>query len=167
MIVKDNSSNRRKVDRLLGPALKLSWKKLRIVGSPGIYLKSFVSKEDIDEAVEMDTKFNMEKRPNGILLRSNKGVLIPVLADEMMHINVEKGEETIRPLLFSPFALLLKLNVPLRYAHYFRLRGDFYSIEDTQVEIKTKHYSFQFAACGFLYEDFISFLSPVLLSPSK
>jgi hypothetical protein len=148
------------ITKLIGKPAEISLRNLKPIGSTGFYLKSFESIKTLSNPLKINSKCNFEKRKNGILLRSNfsnKLIAIPFPKEDIVKITLTRGKENIKPFVLSPLWILLKLNVPIIYARYFRLTLQEYSIEQMKLYLKTNEYEMSFIANGYLFERQLSF----------
>ena len=146
--------------KLIGKPEKIDFRKPKVVGSTGFYLKSFKAKSPEFENLKLDSKCNFEKRIGGILLRanySNKLTAIPIAKQSIIGITITRGEETIDPFFLSPMWILLKLGVSKLFARYFRFRLYEYSIDQMELNLKTTEYEMDFIANGYLFERQLNF----------
>lgn len=154
--------NESKINKLVGKPISVDLKNPKAIGSPGLILKSFVNHSDTNESMKIDSKCNIERRPNGLILYSNysnKRTAVPVPNDELKTIRIVRGKERIAPFPLSPMWILLKLGVSILKARYFRVyRLNEYSIEEMTLELTTSKYEFQFIANGYLFERQMQFL---------
>jgi len=161
MILTGKNINERVINQQVGKPIVFKLQKLRVKGSSGLFLKSFLNKKDNAQTLPIDSKCNIEKRKNGIVVYSNylnkiNAILIP--ETEIIEIVITRGKEVIDPFIFSPMWLLLKLKVSILYARYFRYRLHEYSIQQMELEIKTTKYEIKFVANGYLFETQQKFL---------
>ncbi|TMM56083.1 hypothetical protein FEE95_15735 [Maribacter algarum] len=155
MILSEPDINYQKIDKLLGEPIRFNWRNPKTVGSPGLYLKSFIIKTEGFESIKIDSKCNFEKRTEGLIVHtnySNKRSLILVTAREINEIIITKGKEKITPIPFYLMWILLKLGVSIRTARHFDLRGRQYSIQPMKLKIETSSYTIECIANGYLFE---------------
>ncbi|WP_203296752.1 hypothetical protein [Luteirhabdus pelagi] len=146
---------------MIGDPIVVDLKKLKPIGGPGLFLKSFENKVNNSESIEIDSKCNIEKRPDGILIhasKSNRQTLIPIPTDNVLEIEIIRGKEQIDPFFLSPMWILLKMGVSVLYARYFRLRMHEYHIDQMELKLTTTDYEFDFNANGYLFERQLKFL---------
>ena len=98
---------------------------------------------------------NFEKFSNGLLLRVNQNqnlshFVIPY--NDIKKIELIKGEERCSPRLISIMRILLKFGVKLRYARYFSLSLNEYSIDRMKLRIKTSNGQIELDSNGYNYE---------------
>lgn len=144
----------------IGKPTEIDFRKPKIIGSTGFYLKSFKAKNPQSENLKLDSKCNFEKRPGGILLRanySNKLTAIPIPKKNIIGITITRGKEKLDPFFLSPMWILLKIGVSKLYARYFRLRLYEYSIDQMELNLKTTDYEMDFIANGYLFERQLNF----------
>ncbi|TAI46954.1 hypothetical protein [Flagellimonas allohymeniacidonis] len=161
MILTEENIDDRKIEQLVGESIKLNWRKPEAKGGPGLFLKSFINKSGGFESIPIDSKCNLEKRINGLLLHtnfSNKIALIPIPKDDILEIKITRGKEEINPTPFYPMWILMKLGVSVLKARYFGLRMNQYSIGPMELNITARNYEMDFVANGFLFERQLDFL---------
>ena len=155
MIIKEKDISRVKIHQYLGDAHTVSIKNFKVVGRPGLYLRSFVAKKDPLVGLAENAKSNFEHREKGLLLHtnySNTRTLVALPKSEIRSIQLLRGKEDISPFIFSPMGILLKLGVSVLYARYFRLYSSEYNIEPMELKLETSAYLMTFSASGFLFE---------------
>ncbi|MCT8341281.1 hypothetical protein MG296_14560 [Flavobacteriaceae bacterium TK19130] len=161
MILTGKQIDKRKINRLIGNPIVVDLKKPKPIGGPGLFIKSFENKTNSSESIEIDSKCNIEKRPDGILIhtsKSNRQTLIPIPTDDVLEIKIIRGKEQIDPFFLSPMWILLKMGVSVLYARYFRLRLYEYHIDQMELKLTTTDYEFDFIANGYLFERQLEFL---------
>lgn len=144
----------------IGKPVKINFRKPKVTGSTGFFLKSFKSKNTNAENLKLDSKCNFEKWTSGILLRanySNKLTTIPIPEEDIIRITLKRGKENINPFFLSPMWILLKLGVSKLYSRYFRIRLHEYSIDQMEMKLVTSEYEMDFIANGYLFEGQLSF----------
>lgn len=138
----------------------LRFKKPRIIGSPGLYLKNFKNTSENQTSYSIDSKCNFEKTASALILHSNKlnkhSTLCLKFVD-LIELELIKGKEYIRPFPLSVMWWLLKCGISIRYARYFKSKIDHYVIENMELSVKTTAYQFQFEANGYLFDEFIEY----------
>ena len=147
--------------KLIGKPEKFNFRKPKAIGSAGFYLKSFKSKNSEAEILKLNSKCNFEKRTGGILLRanySNSLSAIPFQKEKIIEITITKGKESVNPVSLSPMWILLKLGVSKLYARYFKIFISEYSIDQMELNLKTKEYEMKFIANGYLFERQLQFI---------
>ena len=148
------------IAKQIGKPEKIDFRKPKVIGSTGFYLKSFHAKHPDAEHLKLNSRCNFEKRPDGILLRANYSnalTAIPIPKETIIEITLKRGEETIDPMFPSPMWILLKLGVSVVYARYLRLWLAEYSIDQMEVHLKTTAYDMHFIANGYLFERQLKF----------
>lgn len=161
MIYKGKDISSRAINKLLGNPIKFSISKPKITGSPGFYLKEFRPVNNSSDQLKIDSKCNFEKRPRGLLLRTNYSNILSLIAlplNDITSITLTKGIEVVEPRKYYPFWLLLKLGVPLNIARYFA-NGYEYHIDQLELVIATHEYDFKFIASGYLFEHHLKFFT--------
>lgn len=162
MILTGKNIDNRKIETLIGKPITINFKNPKAIGGPGLYLKSFLCKTENDEIIATNSKCNIEKRTNGILVHTNflnRQSLIPIQKKEILEMEIIRGNEKVDPFFLSPMWILLKLGLSIRYARYFRLRAHEYSIENMKLNLDTKYYNFKFIASGYLFESQLNFIN--------
>ncbi len=66
MFLTENNIDAQKINRLIGAPIDVNIHNLRRIGSPGLFLKSFINKKNTTETIKINSKCNFEKRPAGI-----------------------------------------------------------------------------------------------------
>ena len=161
MIYQGNDISSRAINKLLGKPITFNIFKPEVTGSPGLYLKEFTSVHNSNDQLKIDSKCNFEKRPKGLLLRTNYSNILSVIA---MHVNsistitLTKGIEVVEPRKYSPLWILLELGIPLNIARYVA-NGHEYSIEQLELVITSQEYEFKFIASGYLFERHLNFFT--------
>ncbi len=162
MILSDNQIDNRIINRMIGESVSFDYNKPKRIGSPSLYLKSFINKVNNNEVIEPYSRCNLEMRAKGILLLSNysnKQALLPIPENEILEIKIFKGKEKIDPFLLSPMWILLKLGFSIKHARHFKIRLHEYSIEEMKLYIKSEKFDINFIANGYLFERHLSFLN--------
>ncbi|EAZ81446.1 hypothetical protein [Algoriphagus machipongonensis] len=160
MIFTDKHIDQRKIDRLLGKPISVDFKRPVAIGSPGLFLKSFIDKTGKTDSIAANSKCNFEKRENGLLLHSNinnQRTLIPIHKAEIVKVELIRGTENIEPIPLFPMWILLKMGVSVLYARYFRIYVSEYSIDEMKLKIKTTDHDMDFIANGYLFEKQLDF----------
>lgn len=160
MILTEKHIDNRIINRLIGKPFLVDIKKLKAIGGEGLFLKSFVNKTDKTDSIKVDSKCNFEKRTDGLLLHtniSNKRTLVPIPKQDILEVEIIRGNEEIDPFVLSPMWILLKLGVSILYARYFRLRLHEYCIDQMELTIKTINYEMEFIANGYSFERQLDF----------
>jgi hypothetical protein len=132
----------------------------KIIGSPGLYLKSFVNNSGVEIDLPVDCKCNFELNADGLILHFNFFNQLSTLyvdSDSIIEIRIIQDREEVNLRYLSVMRLLLKLAVPLRYARYFKSRLNEYSIDNMQLEFISHKYEFMFQASGYLFEEHCDF----------
>jgi len=161
MILTEKNIDERKISKLIGKPISVGSKNPKIIGGPGLFLKSFVNKHNNSDLIRTDSKCNLEKRSNGLLLHtnfSNRRTLISIPQKDILEIRIVRGKEEIDPFFLSPMWILLKLGVSILYARYFRFRSHEYSIDQMELIILTTEYEMNFISNGYLFERQLKFL---------
>ncbi len=162
MILSSEQINERLLDKMVGSPLSLSSNGFKPIGGPSLFLKSFISEIEQNKPLPVNSKCNFEQRKNGIIIHTNFSnnyniILLP--KKEIIEIKLFKGYEFIRPIPLSPFWILLKIGVPLRYARYLKMYyPKEYLIEEMKITMKTSLYEVNFTGSGYSYESKLSFL---------
>ncbi len=161
MIIPEQDIDEEKLNQLIGKPLKQNWRKPKVIGSPGLFLKTFVNNAKEYRSPPPDSKCNLEKRSKGLLLHtnySNKQTLIPIPEESIQEIKIIRGKERINPIPLYPMWILLKLGVPILKARYFGMRMNQYSIEEMKLSIKSEDYEIELVGNGYLFERQLQFL---------
>ncbi len=149
------SQNR--LERIVGP--KTSNK---VKGSPGMFIKAYQAKEaplDLQGA-----KANFEIREAGLLMyisKSQHRLVFPIPSDEMKDMELSGGEERIKLMWISPMRIFMKLGMTKRYARYFRLRDDEYSITPMVLRMATHDMSLTLECSGYNNYSLTEFMEQV------
>ena len=161
MILTEKHIDDRKISQLVGQEISQKLTKPKLIGGPGLFLKSFVNKTGGQETLKLDSKCNFEKRTSGILIHSNfsnKRTLIAIPEKDILELKIVRGKEEIKPIPLYPMWILMKLGVSVLKARYFGLRKGQYSIGQMELKLKTKDYEMDFITNGFLFERKLEFL---------
>ncbi|PWL38715.1 hypothetical protein DKG77_10735 [Flagellimonas aquimarina] len=162
MILTEKNIDEQKINQLVGPPFQQEWMKPKTIGSPGLFLKTFVNKSGSIENLKQDSKCNFEKRTEGLLLHtnySNQRTLIALPFNDISELKITRGKEEIRTFFPYPMWILLKLGVSILYARYLRFRPWEYSIEPLEFKLASKNYDFEFIGNGFDFERKLDFLN--------
>ena len=147
--------------KIIGEPVKFNFKKRKSIGSKAFFLKSIdVKNIDNYKYVKVNSRCNFQKYTNGILMRvnySNRTNALPIKNDDIIKVELIRGKEEVNPYLFSPMSILLKLNVPIRYARYFSLRRFEYSISETKLILVLKDLKLELITNGFDFENQLLF----------
>ena len=165
MILEEKNINDRKINQLLGKPITVDFKNPKIIGGPGLFLKSFTDNHQNSDLIRTNSKCNLEKRPHGLLLHtnfSNKRTLVLIPKNDLLEIKNIRGKEDIDPFFLSPMWILLQLGVSILYARYFRLYFHEYSIDQMELVVKTTAYEMNFTANGYLFERQLKFLKSLV-----
>ena len=137
------SQNR--LERIVGPKTSNAVK-----GSPGMFVQAYqAEKAPVDL---QGAKANFEIREAGLLMyisKSHHRLVFPIPSDEMKDMELSGGEERIKLLWISPMRMLMKLGVSKRYARYFRLRDDEYSITPMILKLATHEMTLTLECSGY------------------
>ena len=155
MIIQKNKTSKTAITKLIGHQSD-NLKTLKPIGSPLFILDSFSNLSQHNDALNINSKCNFERRTKGLLLYSNYKnnlSLIPLPKEEIINITLKKGEEKITPIFMSILWILLKLGVPISVARYFGYRNKEYSIKPTKLSISTKNYQMTFIADGYNFKE--------------
>ncbi len=114
----------------------------------------FIQAYKAEEApVELEgAKANFEIREAGLLMyisKSHHRLVFPIPSDEIKDIELSGGEEQIKLMWISPMRIFMKLGMSQRYARYFRLRDDEYSISPMVLQLATHDMSLTLECSGF------------------
>ncbi len=167
MILEEKNIIDIRLDKIIGKPIKFDINNRYSVGSKSFFLKSFDSENSNYVDLKIDSKCNFQKYTNGILMRinySNKINAVAIRYNDIGKIELIRGEESISPYFFSPMKILLKLNVPIRYARYFGLRHSEYQISDTELKIFTKDIKIKLVTNGFDFENQLPFFESLNLN---
>lgn len=149
------------IEKLIGKPIKFSLRKMNTIGSRSFFVKSFTAKNKKINVIKINTRCNIQKYTNGILIRfnnSNKISVIPVNNNDIIKIKLQRGKEKITPSLFSLFNLLIKLNVPIRYARYVAWKKYEYQITETTLLLEFNDVKMKLITNGYNYENQLSFI---------
>ena len=166
MILTEKNIDDRKINQYVGKEINQRFSKPKLVGGPGLFLKSFVNKTGGQETLKLNSKYNFEKRTSGILIHSNysnKRTLIAIPKKDILELKIVRGKEEIKPIPLYPMWILMKLGMSVLKARYFGLRLGQYSIGQMELKLKTTDYEMDFVANGFLYERKLEFLKKLEL----
>lgn len=168
MILSEKEIKEHKIISKVGRSIPVNFKKLKPIGGSGVFLKKFVSRNKTGgESLKINSKCNFEKRTQGIIIHinsSNTYRLILIPHKNIEQISIIKGREVINPLFPSLMWVLLKLNVSLRIARYFPLRTREYSIEQMELNLRTKNYEIHFLTSGYNFENQLEFLQSLSIN---
>ncbi|WP_421750278.1 hypothetical protein [Croceimicrobium sp.] len=154
MILKSDTPNQAKVNKLLGAPYKFSFKNHHNSGTASLFLKEYNSTSRFLEGLTIGSKCNFELRPKGLLLHvslQNQYQQIPIPFSEIKKLEIEKGAESIKPIPMFPMWILLKLGLSIRYARYFRLKAWEYTISELKLRLITELYDMSFQSNGYNY----------------
>lgn len=154
------------IEKLIGKPIKFSLRKMNTIGSRSFFVKSFTAKNKKINVIKINTRCNIQKYTNGILIRfnnSNKISVIPVNNNDIIKIKLQRGKEKITPSLFSLFNLLIKLNVPIRYARYVAWKKYEYQISETTLLLEFNDVKMKLITNGYDYENQLSFIDSLNL----
>lgn len=130
-------------------------------GTCSLFLKEFRNKEQNSTCLNINSKCNFQAFEKGVLLFSNinnKVQQIPLPSHSIEQITLIKGQEHIKPYPFSPFWILLKIGLPIRYARYFtNFRLNEYRTNETKLIIVTNSLYFKFITNGYNFENLEAF----------
>lgn len=151
-----NSDINKKYEHLLGKSLGVQ-EQLKS-GFTGSSLYRLQGAAIDGKSLDLDfisNRANFEKLSKGFVLRINVNqklsfIVIPLKSVEK--IELIKGEEKCIPGIFSIMGILLKLGVKLRYARYFSLSLNEYSIDRMKLRIKTSNGQIELDSNGYNYE---------------
>ncbi|PTB94074.1 hypothetical protein C9994_12415 [Marivirga lumbricoides] len=151
-----NESNlRHKLSPFIGEPLQSG-----IKGSTSYFIKQF----EADTAINLlnDSKGIFQAYTKGLLLitfKSNRSLSIPIPYQQIKKLVLLKGQETIDPFFPSVMWMLLKLDVRIEIARYFRMHSSEYSIEPILLEIQTDSYLIHLETNGYTFQSQEAFFS--------
>ena len=162
MIYKASEIQEHQLNKLVGQSISFNLKELKVIGSSGLFLKSFINHGNPSNSLELNSKCNIENRINGIVIRSNHSnqqSVLPIPIDDIIEIKLKKGYENIDLNPFSLGYILQKIGLPLRYARYFAMSRYFYhyTIDPMELVIKSKLYELNLRSNGYNYENQLDF----------
>ncbi len=151
------------VNSLLGNSLTL--KHQLINGFSGSTLFGLIE-TDLDsskiEVTDYNTRCNLEKKTQGILIRINYRQTILNCAigyNSIKKITINNNEEVNSPFFFSPMWILLRMGVHIRYARYFRIYLDDYYVNRMELTILTDNGSIKLDSSGYNYYSIVQFFN--------
>ena len=166
MFLEENEINNYTLKKIIGEPIKIDFRKFKSIGSRSFFVKSIDDNQTkkYSDRIKIDSKCNIQKFSNGILIRinySNKINAIALSNDSLTKIKLIRGNEIIKPHLLSLFNLLLKLKVPIRYSRYFALgRGTReYEISETELQIISNEFNLKLITNGYDFENQLPFFN--------
>lgn len=141
------------VQELIGDELNLlNQFKYGSKGSPKFQVKSICIEEKDFDFSSFYTTGTFERFRRGMVFRFNYRGTVYCLAfgnNEFFKIDLNGGKEEISPFLLSPMNFLLKLNLPIRFARYFKIRLDTYFVGNTFLKISLKRGNIDLESNGY------------------